>query len=313
MAVKGKQKEQKEFTKELFVGFAPVKVVAVNPSRDEINKLVGREASEDDKETNYIGNDAEGNTRLRLAFWLKDLNTGKFFVDSFNITDKERKTKDGNKVQIINSVCTTSWAPYIKDGDENPTSKVDESLIPNWFLNFTNKEGEILGSKKWRKALSGEEELGTLIRSWLGRLNFNDPDTEALVDMKKLFKENLKELKDLISLNDEGDFLPEGLDTPFVALLGVRTDETDSNKKYQQVCSKAYLPFDFMKYINNGLKFPSDYTKKIWRKFKDEVEGDYGFDAYFELVPMKEYDPTQDISGGKETAKEVPEPQSSDY
>lgn len=312
MAVKGKQREQKDFVKELFVGLTSVKVVAVNPNRQELNKLIEREDAPDDKEIVYTSTDQEGNERLRLAFWLKDDKNDKLFVHSFNLTNKDRKNKDGDKVQIVNQTCSTSWAPFIKKGDVI-TDKVDESVIQDWFVNFTTKEKEVLGPKKWRKALAGEEELATLLRSWLGRLDFMDKETEVLVDTKKLFKENYKELRELISLDEEGKFSEDGIDTPFVILLGVRTDEDDNTKKYQQVWSKAFLPNGFMKYINNGLKFPTEYSKKIWKKFQDEVEGDYGFDGYTELVPLTVYDETKDISGGAKTSKEVPAPASSDY
>lgn len=311
MSIKGKQREQKEFAKKFYVGFTTVKVVAVNPSREEINKLVGKEDSPDDKEMVYLGEDQEGNERLRLAFWLKDVKTGELYPYSFNLTNKERRNKDNTKVQIINSTCGTTWVPV----DEN--GKVDESAIPNWFTTFTDRENQVLGTKKWRKALAGEEELGTLLRSWLGKLNFMDADTEVLVDTKKLFKENYKELRELITLDEKDEFTGEGYDTPFVALLGVRTDEADSTKKYQQVWGKGFLSESFMKYINNGgengPKFSSEYTKKVWKKFKDEVTGDYGFDGYTELVALKEYDESKDISGGLKTGKEVPAPTSSDY
>lgn len=312
MAVKGKQREQKEFVKELFVGFTTVKVVAVNPNRAELNKLLSKEDSPEDKEIVYTGTDQEGNDRLRIAVWLKDDKNEKLFVHSFNLTNKERKNKDGDKVQLVNQTCTTSWAPYLKKGDAI-TEKVDESVIQDWFLNFTTKDKEVLGPKKYRKALAGEEELATLLRSWLGRLDFMDPDTEVMVDTKKLFKENYKELRELISLDPDGVFTTEGIDTPFVILTGVRTDEDDNTKKYQQVWSKGFLPAGFMKYINNGNKFPTEYAKKIWDKFSKEVTGEYGFDGYTELVPLTPYDETKDISGGKKTAQEAPAPQTSDY
>lgn len=329
MAVHGKQKEQKEFTKDLYVGFTSVKVIGINPTREELNKLLGKDDSPDDKEITYAGNDQEGNDRMRILFVLKDDKNDKIFFHSFNLTNKVRKNKEGDKCQIVNSTCSTSWAPLIpavdkkgkplvdEDGKPVYSDKVNESLIQDWFANFTSKEKdgskEVLGPKKWRPALSGEEELVTLLRSWLGRLDFNDPETEVFVDTAKLFKENFKELRELISLDEAGAFTAGGLDTPFVVLLGVRTDEEDSTKKYQQVWSKSFLPAGFMKYINNGMKFPTDYSKKIFKKFKEEVEGEYGFNGYTELIPLTEYDETKDPSGTNSTKKEIPAPQTSDY
>lgn len=310
MAVKGKQKEQKEFSKKLYVGFTSLRVVSVNPNRDELNQLFGKEGTAEDKEMAYLSNDQEGNDRLRLCFWLKDVKNNELIPYSFNLTNKERRNKDNTKVQIINSTCSTTWVPV------NSKGVVDESAIPSWFTSFTDKEGNVLGSKTWRKALAGEEELGTILRSWLGKLNFNDKDTEVLVDTKKLFKENYKELRELITLDENDEFTGEGFDTPFVALLGVRTDENDSTKKYQQVWGKGFLSDSYMKFINNGgengPKFSSEYYKKAWKKFKDEVTGEYGFDGFTELVPLREYDETKDVLGIK-NAKEVPAPTSSDY
>jgi len=312
MAVKGKQRTATEFVKKLYVGFTSVKVVAVNPSREELNKLIGKEDTPEDKPIEYSGTDQEGNDRMRILFCLKDDESKELFFYSFNLTNKERKNKDGDKCQVVNSTCITSWAPYLKKGDAI-TDKVDESVLQDWFLNFTSKEKENLGPKKWRKALAGEEELVTLLRAWLGRLNFMDPETEVLVDTKKLFKQNFKELRELISLDEEGKFTTDGLDSPFVILLGVRKDEDDPTKKYQQVWGKGFLPNSFMKYINNGMKFPSDYTKKVWKKFSEDVTGDYGFDGYTELVPLAEYDPAKDPTGGEKTGTPIPTPTGSDY
>lgn len=325
MSVKGKQKESKEFVKELFVGFTAVKVVAINPDRDELNGLLGKEGTPEDKPIEYLGKDEQGNSRLRLVFWLKDDKADRFFVHSFNLTDKERTNKDGSKCQLVNSTCSTSWVPYLpkldkednavqEDGKTVYTPSIDESLIQTWFANFTDKDSkEITAPKKFRKALSGEEELVNLLRSWLGRLGWSDTETEVMIDTKKLFKENFKELRELISLDEEGKFSLDGLDTPFVILLGVRTDKDDSTKKYQQVWNKAFLPDGFMKHINNGFKFPTDYGKKIWTKFKAEVEGEYGFNGYTELTPLKAYDETKDISGGEKTGKPAAQPADSDY
>jgi hypothetical protein len=292
MSIQGKQKEQKDFVKELFVGFTSVSIAAINPTRDELNDLLGKESTPEDKPIEYLGADNDGKPRVRLAFWLKDEKTGKYYVYSFNITKKERQNKDKTKVQIINATCGTSWVPYI-DGTDKP----NEDLVQDWFKNFISKEKEFLGPKKWRKALSGEEELANLTRAWLGRLNFSDPDTIALFDTDTFFKGNFKELRSLINAD---------YDTPFVVLLGVKTDEDDTTKKYQQVWGKQFLPNGFMKYIQNDFKFPSDYSKKVWTKFEEEVGGEHGFDAFYQLVPLKSYNEAEDISGSdrsKETAK----------
>lgn len=279
--MKGKQKQELVNTKH--VGFTSVEVRAINPTRKQVNKLLGKEDAEDDKDLTYLSDDKEGNPRIRLSFWLYDKNLDKYFIHSFNITKKERVSNAGDKTQYINSVGMTAWSD-------------DESNLPNWFTHFLNKEKEEVGKKEYRKALMGEEELGNLLRSWLGRMSWNDPETNALIDVNKLFKEDYSELIEQIN----GDY-----DTPFVVLLGVRTDESDPQKTYQQVYGKSFLPNGFLGYITKN-KFPTDYTKKVWQRFTDEVNGEYGFnDCYFELVPVTEYDPSKDVASAKGARPEV--------
>ncbi len=293
MSVKGSKRPVGE--KELFVGFTNVRVVAINPDREQLNKLLGKEDSESDKPIAYLSQDNEGNDRLRMAFWLYDDTHQKYFVHSFNLTNKVRKNKLEDKIQLVNSTCSTTWVPFVKDEDGNPTSKIDENVIQDWFSSFLTKDKEVLGKKKWTAAISGQEELATIMRIWLGKLNFNDPETEVLPDLKKLFSENYKELRSLI----DGEFA-----TPFTVLLGVRTDESDSTKKYQQVYGKSFLQADFVKYINNGMKFPKDYHRKAWTRFEEEVTGEYGFDCYTKLEAFQPYNEAEDIASSQVTKVE---------
>jgi hypothetical protein len=165
----------------------------------------------------------------------------------------------------------------------------DAQLLPAWFTHFTDRTGKETGAKQWRHALLGEEELVNLVRVWLGRIPWNDAKTSVLIDTEKLFNEDYSELRKEIN----GSF-----DKSFVILTGVRTDENDSSKQYQQVYSKSFLSGDYMAYIENGLKFPTDYNRRTWQKFEQEVTGAYGFQAYYELSPLKEYDPLKDLAVG---------------
>lgn len=306
MAVKGKVKEQKpDYVKEFYVGLASVKVVAINPTRAELNKLLGMgEEGEEKEEFKYLDTDKDGNTRLRLSFWLYDEETGKHFVQSIYLIDEERKSKDGKKVQIVNSVCDTTWVPLMEGKDGELTDEADTTFTQEWFMKFLSKEKEVLGDKKVRNALRGEEELCNLLRAWLS-MDWYDADTEVMLDTKKLFKENLKELRDLI-----GD---ERYSRSFIALLGVNTSEDDSSKKYQEIFRKAYLPSSFMRYIKAGNKFPSDYTKKTWKKFTDEVNGDYGFSCFHKLAPLSKYNEKEDPVSGNAGKPKVVVPQDNEY
>ena len=273
MAFKGKVKEQKptnDFVKELYTGFGLMRIAGVNPTRAELAKILGKKEDEEEKEElKYLDTDKEGKDRLRLAFWLYNEENDKYFVQSIgNIYNEPRISKTGDKVQMVNSTCDVTWVPLLKDANGNYTDKPDESVLPEWFTTFTSKEKEVLGKKKYRVAIRGEEEIVTLLRAFIS-MDWYDPETEVLLDTKRLFQENLKEIKDVI--------FDERMTKTFVALLGVRTSDQDVSKKYQEVYKK-YLPSSYMKFIKNGNKFNA-YSQGTWEKFTKELDGKYGFNC----------------------------------
>jgi len=266
-----------------YVGLEKFSVVAVCPSREELNTLLGSEGKSEEIE--YCGEDNEGNAKVRLSFWLKGEKTGKFFAHNISLINKEKMDKEKVKFQYINSVLDTSWA-------EDP-----EKDFPDWFRSFI-KDDEEIGEKTYKKALVGEEELGIFLKAWFGKIDFYDPAAEITVDRKKLFAGNFKDLRENLS---------QSYVTPFVGLLGVKTDDEDPSKQYQQIYSKAFLPAYFMISINNGMNF-SQKARKTWDRFVKSVEdpanaGKYGFKAYYVLEPVCEYDKSKDVSAGGVSSK----------
>ena len=76
MAISGERREQKSFDNQLVVGLAEVKVVAINPDMEEYKEILGIELKEDSKATEYLGESKDGNTTLRVNFWVEDIKTG---------------------------------------------------------------------------------------------------------------------------------------------------------------------------------------------------------------------------------------------
>lgn len=288
--IKGSKREEREFEK--FVGFAKVNIVAINPDRQELNAMFGKEDKEDDKPVEYVGTDNDGNDKVRVSIWLKDAKSGKLFPHNITIIDKERLDLKNIKNQYINNVLDTGWAADA------------ESELPDFFTNFLNKEKEVVGDKTYRKAKVGEEELGAIMKGWLGKLSFNHPEADVTFDVKKLLAGNYNELRATILAPDATDEEKKAsLVAPFVCLLGVKTDENDTDKQYQQVFSKAFMPGGFISYINNNLKFPTTYAQNVWKNFKEKLEdtknaGKYAFKAYYELVPLTKYDSSKDVAKG---------------
>lgn len=272
MPVKGKVREIKEFSKS--VGLFESSPIAMNPSREELEKLLGVEIERDPE---YLKEDQEdGIQTLRLTVWLKEVLKGGLFPLQFFLKDAERINKDGTKKQYINSVGDTSWAD-------------EPGNLPTWF----DENG-----KTYRVAKVGEEEMYKFLRSWL-IVDTREAGAELDFDWKKLMRGNVKELTDLIGGPYSTDPV-KGSSTTVVALATVATSK-DGEKEYQQVYNRAFLPGYCMKFFTlGGKKHP-----KMVDKFIEQIEDpEYGCKQFYgvELAPLHEYLPSENVAAGNEAA-----------
>ena len=91
MAIGGKKNEnQGEGTFTKSVGMFIGKVVAINPTVEQYKDKLGMELKEDSKATEYLGTSKEGNTTLRVDFWIEQEGTGDKRKISYFLEDKER-------------------------------------------------------------------------------------------------------------------------------------------------------------------------------------------------------------------------------
>lgn len=204
MALKGKEKEQKNYSK--FTGMFTAFVVAVNPTKDELGKLLNTTV---EKEIEYTDSNSEnGAKKLTLSFWLKEEQNGNLFNVRFGLEDTVVESKTGKK-QFINSIGSTSYAE-------------DESKVPD----FIKGNGRDI-----RPAKKGEELLYKFLRNWLSNLNYEDESTELSLNWKNLISGKTNELRDAIA-----NFSTQTI----CALATIRT--ADDGKEYQAVYSYEFLP-----------------------------------------------------------------------
>lgn len=272
-AVQGKVREQKSFEKK--VGLFEGSVVSINPSREELEKLLGIPELEKDPE--YLKEDEkDGAQKLTLSVWLKEVLSDQLFNVKFFLKDTVRKNKNEDKTQYINTAGNASWA----DEPEN---------LPTWFNE---------GGRTYREAHVGEEELYTFVRSWL-KVDTRDPDALLDFDWKKLMRGNVKELTDCIGgvYSTDSD---TGKPTTLVALATVALSK-DGEKEYQQVYNRNFLPGYCMKFFRlNGSKHP-----KMVDKFIAAIEDpEYGCKDFFgtTLAPLHVYNPEENIATGSESS-----------
>jgi hypothetical protein len=261
-----------EFTKK--VGLFEANVIAINPTLEQFKSVLGMEIKEDSKAVEYLSESKDGNTVLRVDFWLEDVkNAENKFKVSFFLEDKERSNKDGSKQQYINNVGTCSWAADVND-------------LPEWFSN-----------RDYRVANIGEEDLYNFMRTWLGELDYRVATTTLQLEWKKLMKGNVKDLKDQIN----GEWC-----SSIVAMATVITKEKEGEiKEYQGIYNKAFLSgyslknFRLVDYSNKqvlkGLEGKKSKDLKPHERFVINLNGEYGCKDYFIFKDLEEYNPGDNL------------------
>jgi hypothetical protein len=272
-SIKGKKKEVTEdFVKK--IGMLELRVIAINPTIEEYQEILGIELKEDSKAAIYLGESRDGNQYTRTDFWMEAVEGEQKYKVSFFLEDADRMNKDETKTQFITNVGVTSWAE-------------DEDGLASWFT-----------TREVRVAKRGEEDLYNFLRTWLGGLDYRDPDTELQLDWKKLMKGNVDDLKELI----DGDYAVEFVGMATVAIKG----EGDDIKEYQGIYNKAFLPsytfryFNLVDYSNPEIlakilgKTRKD--RKFHERFIADVSGEYGCKDVYSLKPLSDFIAEEHIS-----------------
>ena len=266
------------------IGLFEGQVIAINPTVEQYKDILGIELKEDSKATEYLGESKEGNTTLRLSFWLKDVKSQQNFNVSFYLEDKERTNKDGSKQQFINQVGMCSWA-------------ASEDELAQWFKGTADKP------RDFRPAYVGEEELYEFLRNWLSQLDFSKHDTVLSLDWKKLMRGNIKELTSQIN----GEY-----STNVVCMATVTTRDVKGEvKEYQSVYNKAFLPSYSLKQFrlkdndfNDSRKVEALGQKKSkdlrpHERFVLKLTGEYGCKDYYVFSELQDYDPEMNMAASE--------------
>ena len=256
------------------VGLFEANIVAINPTIEEYNTVLGMELNPDSKVTEYLGTTKDGNTYLRVDVWLQDIKSQDNFKVSFFLEDRERENRDGTKKQYINSVGMTAWA-------------ADENDLWDWFTK----------DRDYRVAYVGEEDLFDFLRTWLGKLDYRNSKTVLELEWKKLMRGNVSDLKNEI----DGEWC-----NTIVALATVVVKERDGeSKEYQGIYNKGFLngytmkQFRLVDYTDNQtlstLKSRKPRELKPHERFVVKVTGEYGCKDYYILKEIEEYNPGDNL------------------
>lgn len=229
-------KETVEVSRKLYVGVAPVYVLAVNPNKAELSKIYNRDIEE---EPSYVGNtEINGNTvpQVRIDFIVKtdEKSCGIAYTTkiSFFLAKANRYNRDNTKVEVINKYGETTWLPIecVEKGAPIPDNM-------KWYC-----------AEEIRPAYIGEGAITEFIKKYLnipnksfrnkstGEVVYIDnlADAEARLDnIVKYFTGDFKELRTIITLQPNNRIK---------CAFGVKT--TDDNRQFQAIFTDRFLKFN---------------------------------------------------------------------
>lgn len=259
MAITGHQGEE-VVTKGLRIiyGIAPFKVLAVNPSMDELISI-GVNAQ---KEPDYVGDKA------RIEFWLQ--------------TCLNKEPKSGGSEKSLDELgiekqMVLKLTIFVSDALKG---KADGSTTV-WINNFGNVSstpaGETPSASWWkpagqRVAREGEIELIKFLRSWV---NAGSRDEVFIDDWDALLKGNVKELREIIKLYK---------DNIVRSMIEVRISK--EGKMYSGIYDSHHEPWNIVG-ISNWVKEIKGNQKRnrfLSLELKEFVQGD--------IVPTDDPTPT---------------------
>lgn len=280
----GKDSNKTFEARKLYIGIAPVRISCVNPSKTELEKLLGTEINEAPK---YV-DDSEINTpqgtkqvkRVRLDFFV-NTNPDKFGIDlrtkvTFFLKNGYHYNSDGTKVKVINKYGETAWLPL----ESVKTKTLPDNM--SWF-----------DPDDIRPSYVGEEELTKFIKAYLGIPNKsykdkegnvvelkNKADAEARLDnISQYFSGNIEELRNVVAMQPNNEVK---------VLFGVRETE---NGMYQTVYTREFMKSGVRNY---------DYFKSRFMKNPGSSSD------IFEVCDLKEY--VVEATEFKQEVQTQPEP-----
>ena len=159
-----------EFKK--YVGVNKVKVIALNPTLEELNKLGIMFKTE----PVYFGKDDNGVDFIDFVFWTESINDASLKTSiKFTVKNEASVSSKTGKTEYINKLGQNQWV----EGSAQNTQYFDASA----------------GAKP---AFVGETDLITFMKNWLNVKRGG----EATIDLAKAFKDgNISELKSITSNN----------------------------------------------------------------------------------------------------------------
>lgn len=260
-----------EFQRKLYVGYTPVKVLAVNPTKEELEKYFGPQQNE----PNYMGNavvNGKDVPQVRIEFILEAKKPGtndNFYLRlSFFLNKGYATNKLNTKVQVIDTYGRKTWVtnddaanhriPVFGNGQQ---ARIDKNYRP-----LIIGEDRLIMFIRALFCLNDPEKWDPNVNGYVARVGEDLARCEGILDnTKDFFKGDLTELKNAIKMAENN--------TVYV-MLGVRTG--NDGRQFQTVYNSMF--------VRKNRKADS-----VARDFEKALNDFYPNDSEFKAVPLQEF------------------------
>ena len=265
----GKAVESKEGgSVKRYIGASPVYVLAVNPTKEERNKLLNAEI---DSEPEYLREkevDGKNVPQAMVTFYVKPDVEGDIIIPmTFFVNKSYRYNRDKTKVQVIDKYGYSAWAT-----PEDLKNKATLKSSTGKALKITTEyrpayNGEIQLIEFIKSYLNFDEALSYVNGEWVKNPKVtNMEECECSLDMDKQFKGDFSELNEVPKL------MPKN---KVKVMFGVRT--TEDGKQYQAVYTN--------KVLRNGAR---DYSE-IDKDLQERKNAGAFSNVEYDINPFREY------------------------
>ena len=269
------------FQKKYYTGFTTGKVVAINPTKEEYEELHKYKLNNPPV---YEGKTAEGHDYVDIIFHIQTNDANKVLLThKFRIVNTPAFNKEGTKNIYVNQSGAYSYV----DNEDNLQSyfKTFEDFNTKEIIT-SDKHGPLTGIRKYRKAIVGEKDFYSLIKAWLGNVNFSTERTNILINIDELFRNP----DQFIEKTYRCELKPGAKHaTDFAMLLTVNISEKGGETKMYQNIYKEFIS------LYNYKKFSFAISSDNWerdgmvKKFKEDIEGMHGCKDVYTLTYIQPF------------------------
>lgn len=289
MAFAKGQESTEGSVRKLFKGVGSSYIVAINPNKAELERLLDRTLEE---EPVYLEEKEESDKKikqLRIVFYLKPDSNKYLDADgnkvnsviplTFYLRSEYRKGSNSGKYQVIDEYGRTAWATE---------EEINEHKVPMYSSGPANI------TKNYRKAISGEEDLTNFLIAYLNIQSCQKyvdgkwilrPENELAMSLARLdhiqdyFKGDISEIQAAVAMQPENTVK---------VCYGIKTN--DDGRMFQTVYSRMFLK-----------NFSKDYSRLAKNIEEAQTAGAFS-NCEFDTMEFREYKvESTDLSTPKET------------